>query len=401
MKAISKIAAAVSPSATLAVNALAKKMRAEGKDVVGFGTGEPDFETPDRISYAGIRAICDGQTKYTPAAGIVPLRKAVCKRLKEDYDLDYDETQVVVASGAKHSVYLALAVLVDPGDEVILPAPYWVSYYEMIRLVGGVPVVVTAGENQNFKITAEQLEAAITEKTKAVMINNPSNPTGAIYTKEELQALADVCVRHDLFIIADEIYDKLIYDGASFTSIPTLGEDVKAHTILINGVSKTYSMTGWRVGYAVAEKPVASAMSSYASHSTGAPATMAQYAAQEALEGPQDEVEAMRKVFEERRNYLVSRMNALDGVSCLTPNGAFYVMMNLEQLFGKTIDGEVIATADDFARLFLEKSMVAVVSCTAFGAPSFVRWSYATSMENIQKGMDRLEQFLAKVKAQN
>lgn len=401
MKAISKIAAAVSPSATLAVNALAKKMRAEGKDVVGFGTGEPDFETPDRISYAGIRAICDGQTKYTPAAGIVPLRKAVCKRLKEDYDLDYDETQVVVASGAKHSVYLALAVLVDPGDEVILPAPYWVSYYEMIRLVGGVPVVVTAGEDQNFKITAEQLEAAITEKTKAVMINNPSNPTGAIYTKEELQALADVCVRHDLFIIADEIYDKLIYDGASFTSIPTLGEDVKAHTILINGVSKTYSMTGWRVGYAFAEKPVASAMSSYASHSTGAPATMAQYAAQEALEGPQDEVEAMRKVFEERRNYLVSRMNAMDGVSCLTPNGAFYVMMNLEQLFGKTIDGEVIATADDFARLFLEKSMVAVVSCTAFGAPSFVRWSYATSMENIQKGMDRLEQFLAKVKAQN
>lgn len=401
MKAISKIAAAVSPSATLAVNALAKKMRAEGKDVVGFGTGEPDFETPDRISYAGIRAICDGQTKYTPVAGIVPLRKAVCKRLKEDYDLDYDETQVVVASGAKHSVYLALAVLVDPGDEVILPAPYWVSYYEMIRLVGGVPVVVTAGEDQNFKITAEQLEAAITEKTKAVMINNPSNPTGAIYTKEELQALADVCVRHDLFIIADEIYDKLIYDGARFTSIPTLGEDVKAHTILINGVSKTYSMTGWRVGYAVAEKPVASAMSSYASHSTGAPATMAQYAAQEALEGPQDEVEAMRKVFEERRNYLVSRMNAMDGVSCLTPNGAFYVMMNLEQLFGKTIDGEVIATADDFARLFLEKSMVAVVSCTAFGAPSFVRWSYATSMENIQKGMDRLEQFLAKVKAQN
>lgn len=401
MKAISKIAASVSPSATLAVNALAKKMRAEGKDVIGFGTGEPDFATPDRISYAGIRAICDGQTKYTPAAGIVPLRKAICKRLKEDYGLEYDETQVVVASGAKHSVYLALAVLVDPGDEVILPAPYWVSYSEMIRLVGGVPVIVTAGEDQNFKITAEQLEAAVTEQTKAVMINNPSNPTGSIYTKEELQALADVCVKHDLFIIADEIYDKLIYDGASFTSIPTLGEDIKAHTILINGVSKTYSMTGWRVGYAVAEKPIASAMSSYVSHSTGAPATMAQYAAQEALEGPQDEVEAMRKVFEQRRNYLVSRMNAMDGVSCLTPNGAFYVMMNLEQLFGKTIDGEVIATADDFARLFLEKSMVAVVSCTAFGAPSFVRWSYATSMENIQKGMDRLEQFLTKVKEQN
>lgn len=401
MKAISKIAASVSPSATLAVNALAKKMRAEGKDVIGFGTGEPDFATPDRISYAGIRAICEGQTKYTPAAGIVSLRKAVCKRLQEDYGLEYDETQVVIASGAKHSVYLALAVLVDPGDEVILPAPYWISYSEMIRLVGGIPVIVTAGEDQNFKITAEQLEAAVTEKTKAVMINNPSNPTGTIYTKEELQALADVCVKHDLFIIADEIYDKLIYDGASFTSIPTLGEDIKAHTILINGVSKTYSMTGWRVGYSVAEKSIASAMASYVSHSTGAPATMAQFAAQEALEGPQDEVEAMRRVFEQRRNYLVSRMNSMDGVSCLTPNGAFYVMMNLEQLFGKTIDGEVIATADDFARLFLEKSMVAVVSCTAFGAPSFVRWSYATSMENIQKGMDRLEQFLAKVKEQN
>lgn len=401
MKAISKIAASVSPSATLAVNALAKKMRAEGKDVIGFGTGEPDFATPDRISYVGIRAICEGQTKYTPAAGIVSLRKAVCKRLQEDYGLEYDETQVVIASGAKHSVYLALAVLVDPGDEVILPAPYWISYSEMIRLVGGIPVIVTAGEDQNFKITAEQLEAAVTEKTKAVMINNPSNPTGSIYTKEELQTLADVCVKHDLFIIADEIYDKLIYDGASFTSIPTLGEDIKAHTILINGVSKTYSMTGWRVGYSVAEKSIASAMASYVSHSTGAPATMAQFAAQEALEGPQDEVEAMRRVFEQRRNYLVSRMNAMDGVSCLTPNGAFYVMMNLEQLFGKTIDGEVIATADDFARLFLEKSMVAVVSCTAFGAPSFVRWSYATSMENIQKGMDRLEQFLAKVKEQN
>lgn len=401
MKAISKIAASVSPSATLAVNALAKKMRAEGKDVIGFGTGEPDFATPDRISYAGIRAICEGQTKYTPAAGIVSLRKAVCKRLQEDYGLEYDETQVVIASGAKHSVYLALAVLVDPGDEVILPAPYWISYSEMIRLVGGIPVIVTAGEDQNFKITAEQLEAAVTEKTKAVMINNPSNPTGTIYAKEELQALADVCVKHDLFIIADEIYDKLIYDGASFTSIPTLGEDIKAHTILINGVSKTYSMTGWRVGYSVAEKSIASAMASYVSHSTGAPATMAQFAAQEALEGPQDEVEAMRRVFEQRRNYLVSRMNSMDGVSCLTPNGAFYVMMNLEQLFGKTIDGEVIATADDFARLFLEKSMVAVVSCTAFGAPSFVRWSYATSMENIQKGMDRLEQFLAKVKEQN
>lgn len=401
MKPISKIAASVSPSSTLAVNALAKKMRAEGKDVVGFGTGEPDFATPDRICYAGIRAICDGQTKYTPAAGIVPLRRAICCRLQQDYGLMYDESQAVVASGAKHSVYIALAVLVDPGDEVILPAPYWTSYYEMIRLAGGVPVVVSAGAEQHFKITAEQLEAAVTEKTKAVMLNNPSNPTGAVYTRAELQALADVCVRRDLYIIADEIYDKLIYDGASFTSIPTLGEDVKRHTILINGVSKTYSMTGWRVGYALAEKPIASAMSSFLSHSTGAPATMAQFAAQEALEGPQGEVEEMRKVFEQRRNYLINRMNAMDGVSCPTPSGAFYVMMSIEQLIGKTVCGVVIRDADDFAKLFLEKSLVAVVSCTGFGAPSFVRWSYATSMENIQKGMDRLEQFLQALHAEN
>ena len=401
MKPISKIAASVSPSATLAVNALAKKLKAEGKDVISFGTGEPDFPTPEPICDAGIRAIENGQTKYTPAAGTVSLRKAICARVKEDYDLDYDESQVVVASGAKHVVYLTLAVLVDPGDEVILPAPYWVSYLEMIRLFGGKPVVVTAGEDQGFKITAQQLEDAITPKTKAVLLNNPSNPTGAIYSEAELRAIADVCVRHDLYIIADEIYDKLVYDGAVFTSIPTLSEEVKQHTVLINGVSKTYAMTGWRVGYALAEKPIAKAMSSYVSHSTGAPATMAQCASEAALQLPQDQVSAMRDIFESRRNYLVKRMNSLDGVSCLTPGGAFYVMMNLTQLFGKKIDGEVITDADAFARIFLEKSMVAVVSCTAFGAPDFVRWSYANSMENIEKAMDRLEVFLAKVKEQN
>ena len=401
MKPISKIAASVSPSATLAVNALAKKLKAEGKDVISFGTGEPDFPTPEPICDAGIRAIENGQTKYTPAAGTVSLRKAICARVKEDYDLDYDESQVVVASGAKHVVYLTLAVLVDPGDEVILPAPYWVSYLEMIRLFGGKPVVVTAGEDQAFKITAQQLEDAITPKTKAVLLNNPSNPTGAIYSEAELRAIADVCVRHDLYIIADEIYDKLVYDGAVFTSIPTLSEEVKQHTVLINGVSKTYAMTGWRVGYALAEKPIAKAMSSYVSHSTGAPATMAQCASEAALQLPQDQVSAMRDIFESRRNYLVKRMNSLDGVSCLTPGGAFYVMMNLTQLFGKKIDGEVITDADAFARIFLEKSMVAVVSCTAFGAPDFVRWSYANSMENIEKAMDRLEAFLAKVKEQN
>ncbi len=401
MKALSRIASSVSPSATLAVNALAKKLKAEGLDVISFGTGEPDFDTPAAISYAGIRAICDGQTRYTPAAGTISLRKAVCKRVLEDYGLDYDYTQVVIASGAKHIVYLTLAALVDPGDEVILPAPYWVSYYEMIRLFDGVPVVVVAGEDQGFKITPQQLEAAITEKTKAVMLNNPSNPTGAIYSKEELKALAEICVKHDLYIIADEIYDKLIYDGASFTSIASLGEDVKERTILINGVSKSYAMTGWRVGYCLCSAPIAKTMGSFVSHSTGAPATMAQCAAEAALLGPQDEVESMRQQFEARRNYLVERINAMDGVSCLKPNGAFYVMMNLEKLIGKSIDGEVITDSDAFAKLFLEKSLVATVSCTSFGIPNFVRWSYANSMENIEKAMTRLEAFLQKVQAQN
>ena len=401
MKSLSHIASSVSPSATLAVNALAKKLKADGLDVISFGTGEPDFDTPAAISYAGIKAICEGQTRYTPAAGTISLRKAICKRVKEDYDLDYSDSQVVVASGAKHSVYIALATLVDPGDEVIVPAPYWVSYYEMVRLFNGVPVVIVAGEDQGFKITAAQLEAAITDKTKAVMLNNPSNPTGAIYSREELEALAAVCVKHDLYIIADEIYDKLIYDGAPFTSIASPGDDVKEHTILINGVSKSYAMTGWRVGYSLSNAQIAKAMSSYVSHSTGAPATMAQVAAEAALLGSQDELETMRQQFELRRNHIVERINGMNGVSCLTPNGAFYVMMNLEQLIGKSIDGEVITDSDAFAKLFLEKSLVATVSCTSFGIKNFVRWSYAASMENIEEAMVRLEAFLQKVQEQN
>ena len=287
MKPLSKIAAGVSPSATLAVSALAKKMKAEGKDVIGFGAGEPDFATPDRISYAGVRAICDGKTRYTPAAGMIELRQAICDRVKADYGLEYEPTQAVVASGAKHTVYIALGALVDPGDEVIVPSPYWVSYCEMVRLFGGVPVVVDVSEEQGF-----QLEAAITDKTKAIILNNPSNPTGAVYSKEALKAVADVCVKHDLYIISDEIYDKLVYDGVQFTSVAALSDEIKAHTILINGVSKTYAMTGWRIGYALSPAPVAKAMTNYLSHSTGAPGTMCQCAAIEALTVPQDEADA-------------------------------------------------------------------------------------------------------------
>ena len=394
MKPVSKIAEAVRASTTLAVDSLAKQMKADGLDVVGFGTGEPDFNTPDNINMAGIIAICDGKTKYTPAAGIIPLRKAIAQRLKEDCGVDYDYTQIVVASGAKHSVYIALAAITNPGDEIIIPAPFWVSYYEMVRMVGGTPVIVEAGEEQNFKITAQQLEAAITEKTKCLMLNNPSNPTGMIYSADELRAIADVCVKHDLYILADEIYYQLIYDGIEFTSIASLGDEVKERTLLVNGVSKSYAMTGWRVGYCAANKTLAKIMSNFLSHSTGAPSTISQWASVEALTGPQEGIEAMRLAFLERRDYIVKRINSIPGVSCIVPNGAFYVMMNIEQLIGKTLGGKLIENDDDFAVALLEKALVAVVPCSGFGMKNFVRWSYAASMENIEKGLDRLEKFV-------
>lgn len=394
MKELSRIASAVHASTTLAIDAKAKQMKADGLDVVGFGTGEPDFDTPENIKKAAIAAINEGKTKYTPAAGIIPLRKAVAESMKRDLGLDYDFSQIVIASGAKHNLYAALRTLVNPGDEVILPAPYWVSYDEMIAMVGGVSVIINATEDQHFKITAQQLEAAVTDKTKAVIINNPSNPTGMLYNKEELEAIAAVCVKHDLYIIADEIYFKLLYDGRTFTSIASLGEEVKERTIIINGVSKSYAMTGWRIGYAAAPAHIAKIMANYLSHSTGAPSTISQWAAIEAFSGDQQTIEDMRKVFEERRNYIVSRMNEIEGVSCIMPEGAFYVMMNIEKLKGKTIGGTVINTSDDFAMAFLEKELVAVVPCSGFGAPDFVRWTYATGMGNIKEGLDRLERFL-------
>ena len=378
----------------MAIDAMAKQMKADGIDVVGFGAGEPDFNTPDNIKEAGIKAIEDNFTRYTPASGTVALKQAICDRMKLDLDLDYVPGQVVVSNGAKHCVYLALQALVDPGEEVILPAPYWVSYLELIKMVGGKPVVVTAGEEQDFKITAEQLEAAITPNTKAFILNNPSNPTGMVYSKEELEALAAVCLKHDIYIIADEIYYTLLYDGVPFTSVASLGDDVKDITVLINGVSKAYAMTGWRIGYAMANLHIAKVMSSYVSHSTGSPCSVSQAAAVSALTGDQYSVEKMRQAFEERRNYLVERMNAIEGVSCIKPQGAFYVMMNMSKIKGKVINGFKIKTSDDFCSAFLKYALVATVPCSGFGAPDFVRWSYATSMENIKKGMDRLEAFL-------
>ena len=394
LKPISKIASRIQASTTLVIDSMFKDMKANGVDVVGFGAGEPDFPTPEHIKQAGIRAIETNKTKYTPASGLLDLKKAVCHRLLEDYQLDYRPEQIVVASGAKHAVYLTLMVLCDPGDEVVIAAPYWVSYSEMAQQAGAIPVIVTAGEEQAFKITAEQLEAAITPKTKVFMHNSPSNPTGMVYSREELEAIAAVCLRHNIYIIADDIYSNLVYDGLPYCSIASLGEDVKRHCIVINGVSKSYAMTGWRIGYSAAEPEIARAMSNYVSHSTSAPSTISQYAAIEALNGPQDEIAAMREAFQARRDHLVARMNEIDGVSCMKPQGAFYVMMNMKSFIGKTMYGQVIHDDNDFAKLFLEKGLVATVPCSAFAAPGFIRWSYATSMQEIDKGLDRLEAFI-------
>lgn len=395
MKELSYIAEKIQASTTLAIDAMFKQMKADGIDVIGFGAGEPDFNTPDNIKEAAYRAIEENKTRYTPAAGIMELRKAVCDRLRSDCGLEYEAAQIVVASGAKHSVFVALQTLVNPGDEVILPAPFWVSYYELIKMAGGVPVIVDATEAENFKMTAEKFAAAVTPKTKAMILNNPSNPTGMMYTKAELEAIAEICVKNEIYVIADEIYYGLVYDGREFTSFASLGDEVKDLTILVNGVSKSYAMTGWRIGYTASNSKIAKVMSNFLSHSTSAPSSVSQWAAVEALNGPQEGILAMRDEFEKRRNYIVERMNQIEGVSCLNPEGAFYVMMNIEKLIGRKFGEIEITDSDSFAKAFLEQGLVAVVPCSGFGAPNFVRWSYATSMENIKEGLDRLEKFLA------
>jgi len=393
MKELSRIASVVQASSTLAVDALAKQLKAEGKDVISFGPGEPDFDTPENIKQACVDALARGETKYTPAAGLLSLRQAIAKRLEMDMGVTYAPTDIVVASGAKHNVYLTLQALVNPGDEVIVPAPYWVTYYEAVKMVGGVPVIVYAGEEQDFKITPQQLKDAITDKTKLFLINNPSNPTGMVYSEAELRALCEVCVEHDLYIMSDEIYYHLVYEG-SFVSVASLGEAVKERTILVNGVSKSYAMTGWRIGYTASNPQIAKVMANYVSHSTSAPATMCQIASIEALAGDQSSVFRMKDEFLKRRDYICQRVAAIDGVSCIRPQGAFYIMMSIEALIGKTLGGKLIENGDDFAMAFLEQSQVAVVPCSGFGIPNFVRLSYATSMENIAEGMDRLEKFL-------
>ena len=390
---ISEKAKSISPSSTLAIDAKFKAMKADGVDVVGFGAGEPDFDTPQYIKDAAIKAILDGKTKYTPAAGMVELRKAICKKFKDENNLDYTFDQIVVSNGAKHSLVNVFQAICNAGDEVIIPTPFWVSYPEMVKLADAVPVFLTTHEENDFKLTAQELADAITDKTRAIILNSPSNPTGMVYTKDELNEIAKVCVENNIYVVSDEIYEHLIYEG-SHVSIASLGEDIKDLTIIVNGVSKTYAMTGWRIGYTASHPAIAKVMANVQSHATSNPNSIAQYATLAALGGGRDEIKLMKQAFLERRNFMVDKINSIDGVSCLKPHGAFYVFMNISRLKGKTLAGKLIETSDDFADVFLDKAKVAVVPGSGFGADDYVRWSYATGMETIKEGLSRLENFL-------
>lgn len=384
----------IAPSPTLAIDSKFKEMKAQGYDVVGFGAGEPDFDTPNHIKQAAIDAILAGKTKYTPASGTMELKKAVCDKFLRDNGLSYEPSDIVVSNGAKHSLINAFGAILNPGDEVIVPAPYWVSYPEMIKYNDGVPVILHTTEENSFKFTADMLENAITPKTKALVLNSPSNPTGMVYDESELREIADVCLRHDLYIVSDEIYEHLVYGGAKHVSVASFSEEIKERTIIVNGLSKTYAMTGWRIGFTASNAKIAKLMSNVQSHTTSNPNSIAQEAAVAALNGPTDDLKEMIKQFDIRRQYMVRRMNEIEGVSCIEPMGAFYVMMNIEKLLGKTIKGKLIKNADDFADILLETELVALVPGTGFDAPYHVRWSYATSMDNIREGLDRLEKLL-------
>ncbi len=393
---ISKKFESIAPSPTLAIDSKFKQMKADGLNVVGFGAGEPDFDTPEHIKKAAIDAIMSGKTKYTPASGTIALKKAICDKFMRDNGLSYEPKNIVVSNGAKHSLINAFGAILNPGDEVIIPAPFWVSYPEMVKYNDGVPVIVSTTEEDKFKMSPSQLEAAITAKTKAVVINSPCNPTGMVYTKDELKAIADIAVKHGIYVISDEIYEHLIYGDVKHTSIASFGDDIKDLTIIINGVSKTYAMTGWRIGFTASSERIAKMMGNVQSHTTSNPNSIAQEATIAALNGPKEDLEVMLRAFDERRKYMVERINGVEGVSCTAPDGAFYVMMNIEKLIGKTICGKVINSADDFSEIFLSEELVAVVSGVGFDAPNYVRWSYATSMENICEGINRLEKLLSK-----
>ncbi len=395
---IAKRAQAIKPSPTLATAAKAKSMKAQGIDVVDFGVGEPDFDTPENVKHAGIKAIQSGFTKYTPAGGTDELKEAVIDKFREDNRLLYEKTQVLISCGAKHSLYNIAEALFDPGDEVIIPSPYWVSYPDQVLLNDAVPVIVETTEEEGFKLSARKLEKAITGKTKALILNSPSNPTGLAYDKKTLEDIAALAVKHKIYVISDEIYEKLIYDGFTHTSIASLGPEIKNLTIVVNGVSKSHAMTGWRIGYAAGPRDVVTAMANIQSQSTSNPASISQKAAVEALRGPQNFIGTMNAEFDKRRRYMVDRLNKMEGVSCLMPVGAFYAFPRVSSFYGKSAKDKHIKNSADLAAYLLDDARVALVSGDAFGADAYIRLSYATSMENIQKGIDRIEKALTELK---
>jgi len=391
---------AISPSPTLAIDSMTKQMIREGKDVINFSVGEPDFDTPEHIKAAAVRAMAAGFTKYTAVAGIPELRQAIADKLASDNGLTYSPEQIVVSNGGKHSLYNAFMALCEPGDEVILQAPYWVSYPEIVKLAGGVPVVVETTAQHNFKMTADMIREKLTPRTRIVNLNSPSNPTGAVYSRRELEEIAELALAHDLVVVSDEIYEKLVYDGVEHISIATLDPEMKKRTVVINGFSKAYAMTGWRMGYVASEPDLAKAMSALQGHSTSNPSSITQKASLAALTGPQEPIREMVNAFRERRDLTVELVRTLPGFDLPNvPQGAFYVFPDVSSLLGKTIAGRRIDSSDALCQVLLAEAGVAIVPGGGFGAPNYVRISYATSPEQIRDGLARVRRAVATASA--
>jgi aspartate aminotransferase len=388
----------IKPSPTLAVDAKAKAMKAQGMDIVNFGVGEPDFDTPEHVKEAAIKAIRDGFTKYTAVGGIDELKEAIIVKLKNDNSLEYEKDSIIVSCGAKHSLYNIAQALLCPGDEVVIPSPYWVSYPDQALLNDAKPVFVQTYEKDSFMLNPDALKSAITSKTKVLILNSPSNPTGLTYDKKALENVAEIILKHNMYVVSDEIYEKLLYDGMSHVSIASLGKEIKERTIVVNGLSKSHAMTGWRIGYAAGPKDVIKAMTNIQSQSTSNPTSIAQKAAVVALTGPQDFLSVMVAEFDRRRKFLVDGLNAIEGVTCINPTGAFYAFPNVSALYGKSAGDRKINNSLDFAMYLLEDAKVALVHGDAFGNDAYIRISYATSMENIQKGLQRIKEAVADLK---
>ncbi len=394
---VSKRITSVKTSLTLAISARAKAMKKQGVDVIGFGAGEPDFDTPDYIKKAAEKAIEEGFTKYTPASGTGELKEAIVEKFKNDNRLSYSPEEILVSCGAKHSIYNAIVALCDEGDEAILPSPYWVSYPEMLKIAGAKAVIIETDQENGFKITPGQLKRAITPKTKLFIFNSPSNPTGAVYSKEEMLSLAGILVKSGIYCISDEIYEKIIYDGQKHISIASLGQDIKNLTITVNGVSKSYAMTGWRIGYAGGPEEIIRAMGTLQSHSTSNPASISQKAAFAALKGSQEEVEKMVAEFVRRRDFMIEKFNSIKEISCLKPQGAFYLFPNISKLIGRSFKGKRIEDSVSLAETLLAETRVAAVPGKAFGADNYLRFSYAASLKDIEEGLKRIKQFIEQV----